>query len=307
MKILSNQWLLMVSFILIAISIDAQKLKPYTIGAVAEGSIVEVAQKVETELAKQGIKILGSYHPIESPDRMVIGITSDDLIKAIEMTGGLTGFAAAWKVALTEEDGKIIISYNTPEYWGNAYFQKKFSKVENLYTNYNTAISTALANCGEGSGEVYGSEDGLEAKRLQNYRYKVLMPQFDDTKELAKFGSYQEAVNSIDNHFASGISDLTKVYEVVVPDQEIKLYGIGLSGKDGEGKFMPKIDIANPKHTAFLPYEILVLENKVHMLHGRYRIALSFPDLSMGQFMKIVSTPGDIEDLMEKACKGEEN
>jgi len=59
---------------------------------------------------------------------------------------------------------------------------------------------------------------------------------------------------------------------------------------------MPIIDIDNPKHTAFLPYEILVMNGEVHMLHGRYRIALSFPDLTMGTFTKIMSTPGDIEN-----------
>jgi hypothetical protein len=36
------------------------------------------------------------------------------------------------------------------------------------------------------------------------------------------------------------------------------------------------------------------------MLHGRYRIALSFPDLTMGTFSKIMSTPGDIEDLLKQ-------
>jgi hypothetical protein len=40
--------------------------------------------------------------------------------------------------------------------------------------------------------------------------------------------------------------------------------------------------------------------NEVHMLHGRYRIALSFPDLTMGTFGKIMSTPGNIEELLEQ-------
>jgi len=39
------------------------------------------------------------------------------------------------------------------------------------------------------------------------------------------------------------------------------------------------------------------------MLHAKYRIAISFPDLSMGQFMKIFSTPGDIEDIMKSLTK----
>jgi hypothetical protein len=36
------------------------------------------------------------------------------------------------------------------------------------------------------------------------------------------------------------------------------------------------------------------------MLHGRFRIALSFPDLTMGTFSKIMSTPGDIEEAMRQ-------
>jgi hypothetical protein len=67
--------------------------------------------------------------------------------------------------------------------------------------------------------------------------------------------------------------------------------------------FLPKIDVNSPKHTAFLPYEFLVYENKVLMLHGRYRIALSFPDLGMGTFMKIMSTPGNLADAVESLTK----
>ncbi|MEZ4908258.1 MAG: hypothetical protein R2771_11610 [Saprospiraceae bacterium] len=57
---------------------------------------------------------------------------------------------------------------------------------------------------------------------------------------------------------------------------------------------MSKIDITSPKHTA-LPYELLILDNKVYMLHGRFRIALAFPDLSIDQFMKIVS----LQDILK--------
>jgi hypothetical protein len=35
------------------------------------------------------------------------------------------------------------------------------------------------------------------------------------------------------------------------------------------------------------------------MLHGRFRIALHWPELTMGTFMKIMSTPGNIEEFME--------
>ena len=57
---------------------------------------------------------------------------------------------------------------------------------------------------------------------------------------------------------------------------------------------MPIIDIAQQKHVTFLPYELLVVGKEVRMLHGRSRIALSLPDLTMGTFTKIMSTPGEI-------------
>ena len=49
--------------------------------------------------------------------------------------------------------------------------------------------------------------------------------------------------------------------------------------------------------------EMLVMDNKVVMLHGRFRIALSFPDLTMGTFTKIMSSPGNIEDLLESVVE----
>ena len=66
---------------------------------------------------------------------------------------------------------------------------------------------------------------------------------------------------------------------------------------------MPIIDIAQQKHVTFLPYELLVVGKEVGMLHGRFRIALSFPDLTMGTFTKIMSTPGEIEDLLSSLTK----
>ncbi len=84
-------------------------------------------------------------------------------------------------------------------------------------------------------------------------------------------------------------SDVTKVYSIELPGKELKLYGFALGGEKGESHF--------------LPYEFLVMGNEVHMLHGRFRIALSFPDLNMGTFTKIMSSPGDIKDLLESVVE----
>ena len=96
----------------------------------------------------------------------------------------------------------------------------------------------------------------------------------------------------------------SKLFDRDLPGKEVKLYGIALKGETGEGQFVQIIDIAQQKHVTFLPYEFLVVVGKeVRMLHGRFRIALSFPELTMGTFTKIMSTPGEIEDLLSSLTK----
>jgi hypothetical protein len=41
-----------------------------------------------------------------------------------------------------------------------------------------------------------------------------------------------------------------------------------------------------------------VVDNAVHAPHGRFRIALAFPDVGMGQFMRISLLPNAIADAM---------
>jgi hypothetical protein len=127
----------------------------------------------------------------------------------------------------------------------------------------------------------------------------IAMPYFDDVVVLAKKTSYAEAVKRIEARTKDNPS-ASLVYSVKFPEQNMALFGIALNGKNGEQKFLPKIDMASPRHTPFLPYEVLVEEHRTVMLHGKYRIALSFPDLTMGTFMKIMSTPDDIADDMRK-------
>ncbi len=283
-----------------AMAIQAQNLKPYTIGAETSGSVSDVTGKAKAALQSNGFEILGVYTPAKDANRRVIVITSPKLIASVKKVGGLTGFAAALRVAVTKEGSKTIISYTTPEYWGNAYFQKKYSQVANNYTSFSSQLKSALSALGSNGGTAFGSAKGLSASKLQKYHYMLGMPYFQDNHKLKSFGSYSAAVAKIDGHLSQGVSGLEKVYSVEIPGKNLKLYGIALTGSNGEAQFLPIIDKGHPKHTAFLPYEILVSGSNVYMLHGRYRIALSFPDLSMSTFTKIMSTPKDIKNMMLK-------
>lgn len=168
------------------------------------------------------------------------------------------------------------------------------------YAALNSKLEKAMAATGDFKAVTFGSKKGLSEKSLRKYHYMFGMPYFDDTVELESFSNYREAVTSIENNAAKTGNKLELLYKIEIPGKDISLFGFGIKGDKGEAKFLPIIDIGKPKHTAFLPYEVLVDGNQVHMLNGRYRIAIAFPDLTMGTFSKIMSTPGDIEESLER-------
>lgn len=278
---------------------NAQELNPYILGASSSKSVTELKSIVSDALSGNGLKVVGSYMPASDKNRMVIIVSHSELTKAVQAVGGLTGFAATLRVGITREGTVTNVSYTNPVYWGNAYFRDDFSKVKSNYDAVIKAFDSAMKSLDGYKGSSFGSKKGVEAEDLHKYHYMMGMPYFDDTEELKEFDSYKSAVVKIDANLKKGVPNAKLVYKVSIPGKDLTVYGIALSGENGEGKFLPKIDISTPQHTAFLPYEILVMGDEVHMLHGRFRIAVSFPDLSMGTFTKIMSTPGDIEDMME--------
>lgn len=280
-----------------------QKLKPYILAGSSASTIDAVEKSITEKLKANGFSVEGTYKPLSSKDRTVIAITNDDLIAAVKKAGGFKGFALALRVALTVENGKVMISYTNPEYWGRAYFTDKWEIAAPYYSRFSSKLKTALADFSNEKFKEFGSVKGIDAGELKKYHYMVGMPYFDDNVKIKEFKSFEEAINKIEANLKTGVQDVKKVYDVKLAGEKIALYGFALTGVEGEKLFMPKIDLGNPKHTGFLPYELLVVGNKVYMLHGRFRIALSFPDLTMSQFMKIVSTPGYIEEKMTAVCK----
>lgn len=278
----------------------AQELFPYTLGAKSSKGLKESASLVKEQLTANGFQILGEYSPADDTDRWLIVFTSESLLNAAGKNGGLTGFAAALRVALTFESGRVLVTYTNPEYWLNAYYRDDYDAVKSLLDPLSEKLEKVMQESGTYEGTAFGSKKGLEPDDLRSYKYMMGMPKFHETKVLGEFESYKDAIDKIESSLIKGVPDVSKVYSIEVPGKELKLYGFALGGEKGESHFLPIIDISSPKHTAFLPYEFLVMGNEVHMLHGRFRIALSFPDLKMGTFTKIMSSPGDIQDLLER-------
>ena len=127
------------------------------------------------------------------------------------------------------------------------------------------------------------------------------MPYFSDPIELKEFDSFSQACGVIKKNLELGTANTKKVYILKFNAEKIAIYGVGLTSKsEGEAHFLP---IIGEDNLAAMPYEIIVINKTAYMLHGKYRLALSWPKLSMGQFMKISGTPGDIEDTLEALTK----
>ena len=289
---------LLISIVLTIGNAKAQSLKPYWGGQMTETNFAEAQSLVRETLEAQGLEILGEYQPANDVNRWVLVYTSSDLKAAVKSSGAERAFALAQRMAIYKSAEGIHLSATNPSYWCAAYFQDEFvphqSKVQATEGKLNAVFKAATIS----DPEAYGSQKGLDLDDLYEYQYMFGMPEFEDQVKLKAFNSFEEAQAAVNNGLGRNSAEAKLVYSITLEGEKAALYGVGLLGVDGEQKFLPIIDIDNPKHTCFLPYEILILDNEVYMLHGRYRIALSFPDLTMRTFSKIMSTPGDIEDAM---------
>jgi len=175
----------------------------------------------------------------------------------------------------------------------------------NDYPKYETAlqkvtkdVTAALSPLGEINKGFGGA---LSVEKLRKYHYKMMMPYFTDPVELKEFSSFEEGVKTIEKNLAAKKGNTKLVYKLKFASEKVAVFGVALMDKEtGEGYFIP---IIGDDHIAAMPYEIILQGDTATMLHGRYRLALHWPELTMGTFMKIMSSPGDIEDTLEGLCE----
>ena len=93
------------------------------------------------------------------------------------------------------------------------------------------------------------------------------------------------------------ISKADKVYEKVAGNKNI-LYSLSLPNGSilvGHKLSTTTSDflkvLGESKNAQILPYEALVFSNQVKIMNPKYYLALSLPQLSMSQFMKISDIP----------------
>lgn len=275
-----------------------QELSPYIkVGETSE-TMQQTSDKIIKALKDNSFTVLGSYNPSGKSSLKVIAFTNSDLKSTVVKVSDRGALAAAMKIGLVQKNGKITVSYTNPEYILTAYLRNNYNTYKTTFEKFSNDVKSALGAIGSKFTPFGGS---IDAEKLKKYHYKVMMPYFTDPIELKEFSSFEKGLETIEANLKAKKGSTVEVYKIVYKSEKVAVFGIGLQSKeDGESHFLPKIGEA---HVAALPYEIILQDKTATMLHGKYRIALHWPELTMGTFMKIMSTPGDIEDTLETLCE----
>ena len=287
-------------FILLLINFqsEAQNLSPYVKVGESSDTMQQTYDKVITALKNNSFTVLGAYNPSGKSSLKVIAFTNTQIKNTVVKVKDRGALAATFKVGLVKKGDKITISYTNPDYILRAYLGSNYDSYKSIFNQYSLDLKKAFANLGN-EFTPFGGQ--VKASKLKKYHYMMAMPYFDDPVALKTFASFEEGLTIIKNNLKTGRGNTKLVYKLVYKSNKIAVFGIGLNNKkNGEAHFLP---IVGETHVAAMPYEIILQGKEATMLHGKYRIALHWPELTMGTFMKIMSTPGDIEDAFKSVCE----
>lgn len=299
----------------VAMAEDEVLMKPFVLASKAAGAMDAKVASTKASLVANGFAIVGTYSPY--PNATILIVTNDEL-KNNAAASEHGGYGAVQRVAITKAKSEIQVSYTNPVYTANIY------RMNGDLKNVAAKLEAAL-----GKVEEFGMDRPMTARKARKYHYMFGMEYFDEKSELGEFASYEEALKAVEDGLAAGKEGVTKVYRVDIPGKKEAIFGVAMAGKPGKTKIskeasagvsedvsiimtgapeadayiMGQIDFKDIKSTAHLPYEILVSGNKAYSQYARFRIAVSFPELSMmgkNSFMNIMESPDAIRDALRK-------
>ncbi|MEN8116640.1 MAG: hypothetical protein ABFS16_06645 [Bacteroidota bacterium] len=291
---MKHLFLILSIIVLSQINANAQEQSAYFQVTTTSESVSDAMNSVKSVLQDAGFNVIGEYNPGGSKDLAVVCYTNPKLEKIALNFEDRGSLGAILKIGFKKEGNSVKTSMLNPMYLFYAYFIDGIDKHEAALAKISENAKNAMKKVGTDFTPFGGT---LDKKKLQKYHYKVMMPYFKDAEKLNEFTSFEEGLKTIQANLSEGKGETEKVYELVYSDKNIAVFGVALkSTETGESKFLP---IIGDGHVAAMPYEIILQGKTATILPGRYRIALHWPELTMGTFMKIMSTPGDIKDTLQ--------
>ncbi len=245
----------------------------YLIGA------YEKKNSVVKKLEKAGFSIISTSKV--GKKKMDLVIFSHPEVEALANHPKRGFLIGALRLLINKKDKEIRIS--NPNYFLQAFLQDDYkediaSKVTDLLNQAFTGLTPSTDQWAEDS--------------IKSFQYMIGMPGYQDITVLGK-GSVDKLVAKIDKK----MKKKQFVFKHKLADDRY-VYGV-MPGKR-TSKFVDKIGAQN---ALALPWMVLIEDNKAVTFDGKYFIALSYPLLSMDEFMTIATVPGAIEKDMKKLFK----
>jgi len=251
---------------------------PKVVHAYLTGPLM-TADDVNAKLTTAGFEVIGTY-TVNKKNKLETVIYTNDALKAMANKPG-RGFAGIGRILIDGKNNQISIS--NPVYFGKAFMQD--SADYGQMAGVKTALTTAFPGLKEAA-------DKWEYSELADYHFMVSMPYYQDSIVIGEgtVASLLEKAKS----YKKG-----KMHLFTLKLAENK-YLVGYDLSKRTAKFPEKI---GTDKAGLLPYTILIENNEARMLAPKFYLAVSYPQLTMGQFMKIATVPGAIEKDLAKPFK----
>jgi hypothetical protein len=236
---------------------------------------------LKQKLAESGLEVLGTHQVAGSNDFTAVVYTCAELRQAARFPG--RGFAAVLRILHNGKDRELVVS--NPEYYLRAFLQRDYA--DEMAKPVNDALALAL-------GTLTPTDDSLKTGKLGKYNFMLGMPKYDDFVRVAK-GRTEDLCEKLEANAKNRVVFKLNIAE----DGSSVLYGMELPVEIE--RFNVKLRTMGQSH--LLPYTVLIENGEANILHAKFYLALSFPRLTMTEFMKIMSVPGDIEDAFKTDLK----
>lgn len=230
-------------------------------------------EDTQSKLASAGFEVVGTY----KGDAGTTVLFTSAQMKA-DSNKATRGLAAVGRLLVDDERKQISIA--NPVYFGKAFMQDEYS---------HAASSAQLASLEKAFGPCKDSTDKWEFAGLEGYHFMVGMPYYQDVTVVGE-GSTADLVAKAQK--AKGTTAVVKLSE----DRYVAFVALDRRTNG----FVKKIGTQNGQ---LLPWAVLIEDGKAKALSAKYFIAISYPLLTMSEFMTIATVPGAIENDLKKIFK----
>jgi len=234
-------------------------------------------QSVQSKLQQAGFEVVARCSPVK---RGITIIFTDDTLK---QEGARTGRSNAAILRIFIDDKMHKISITNPIYFGKAFMQDDFDY--KVFTKELMRILKAFPN-------LQPSKDKMQYEELAEYNFMIGMPGYEQVDIFAK--EENSALLMKLQNYENG----KNIVFTLKLSKETTLVGYDLG--DQTNKFVKKIGRLN---AVMLPWTITVENSQATALNPKYYIAVSYPLLSMRDFMRIATLPSTITKELSKPFK----